>query len=178
MIAECGQALIQLLKDSLVPNDVGSNELICLRIPQLKDQDYEIGAYLYHIREDHQGAKQDFIDISEDERQFPGIAICLSYVLFVNEEATFGGFHKEREDYLLERILQCIHDQPSMQFAGQECKLHFASLDVDSRIRLWQSFSKPLQPAIYVELQPILIPSLKKEGIHRVKQRVIKTERR
>lgn len=178
MIAECGQALIEQLQQHMVPHDIASNDLIKLRVPQLKDQDYVIGAYLYHIAEDHEHAKQDFVNISEQERQLPGKVLSLSYVLFVNEEATFGGFHKEQEDRLLERMIQIFHDYHSVVVLDQTCTLYFDSLDVDSRIRLWQSFSKPLQPAIYMRLCSVVIPSTRREVVHRVKRRDVIMERK
>lgn len=178
MIAECGVALTKLLQKQMVPHDVMSPELITLRIPQLQDQDYVVGIYLYHIEEDQDAPRQEFIDIGETKRRFPGKSMSLSYVLFINEEATFGGFHKEQEDRLLERMIQIFHDEQHLQVEDQSCVIQFDSLDVDSRIRLWQSFSKPLQPAIYLRIHPLIISSRKEETVHRVKTRAIHSVRR
>lgn len=178
MIAESGQALVEVLQREMVPDQIMSKDLIALRIPQLQDQDYVIGAFLYHIDEDHEAGQQGYRNESAHERSYPGRALSLSYVLFVNEEATFGGFHKEQEDRLLERMIQIFHDCQELQVMDQTCRIHFDSLNLDSRIRLWQSFSKPLQPAIYLQIHPVLVASLKKETIHRVKQTTIKSERK
>lgn len=177
MIAECGKALIERLQEELIPHYVLGKELIALRVPQLQSQDYVIGTFLYHIEEDRNVNFQQFVDISDTKRQYPGKAIALYYVLFVNEEATFGGFHKEQEDRLLEKMIQIFHDHQTLMIEQQECNVNFDHLDLDSRIRLWQSFSKPLQPAIYVKVHPIMIASLKEEDVHRVKSRHIQVER-
>lgn len=178
MIAECGKALTKRLQEELIPHYVLSKELIALRVPKLESQDFVVGIFLYHMEEDRNVDFQQYVHISDTLRQHPGKAIALYYVVFVNEEATFGGFHKEQEDRLLEKILQTFHDYQSLMVNEQECSVDFDTLDLDSRIRLWQSFSKPLQPAIYLKVHPIMIASMKQEDVHRVKSRDIQVERK
>jgi hypothetical protein len=106
----------------------------------------------------------------------PPKLIELGYMIFTNETKAFGSYAPEYEHRLLSEIIRVIYEDP---FADAEKKtpLSLAFLSVDNKIKLWQSFTKPIQPAIYVNAGPIPIMPIGSKDTLSVKERDVKIER-
>lgn len=159
-IADAGKCILQMLKRALCPIHVRDEDGVRLAAPW-DDEDYRVGVYLYDIR--------DFSILKTGMRTK---AIELSYMIFCKEGSRFGGRSAEREHGIMSEIVRAVYDNPVIcRETGEEIQVSFAMENMDFKIRLWESFSKPLQPAVYVSVVPVLIASGRVEEITPVKDR-------
>lgn len=168
MINEVSKELENLLQNFLYPEVVTSRDAISICVPKHENQDYLLGIYLYDLSQDVL-QRDSFARVEGNTRYYPPKHISASYVVFCNEDTRFGGYTREAADQLLEKVIQIIHDTTSIQVNNNKMLVQFENIELEQKIRFWQSLSKPLQPAIYLKISPLLIPSLKKEKVSIVK---------
>lgn len=169
MIQEVSQTILKLLADELYPSDILNPDNVKLCIPKHENMDYQVGIYLYNIQDDGTH-EQHHSTVVDGKRVFPSKKVILNYVIFVNEETSFGGYNKEQEDRLLERIIQIIHDHNELKNLDASASITFDRLNLENKIRLWQSMNKAFQPAIYIQVSPVEIISRRSEDVHFVKK--------
>ncbi len=79
---------------------------------------------------------------------------------------------REQIQDVLNEIVRTVHDNPSLvREDGEAMGISFLREDVEFKIRLWQSFSQALQPAVYLRVAPVLIASARTRKVIRVKER-------
>lgn len=61
---------------------------------------------------------------------------------------------------------------------GRNIRLVFLRENVEFKIRLWGSFNKALQPAVYIKTVPVLIASRRKRRISKVQERNYDVEKK
>lgn len=172
-ITTAGNSLLSLLQNSLCPDYVRDKENILLTAPW-EEKDYRVGIYLYDIQDYSALIPQmsQTTMINDTESRFPPKAVELSYLIFCNDNQRFGGIRREQTHETLNEIIRVIYDNPIMQEENQEAiGLSFLRETVSYKISLWQSFSQPLRPAVYIKAVPVLIASERLRRIHRVKER-------
>lgn len=176
MIAEVSEAIRQLLMTALYPDFISDKDRVQLCVPKQKQQDYQIGIYLYDLDSDCLNEKR-YATAQGNAWHFPDKLIKASYLIYVNEEEQFGGFSKAQEEQLLEAIIQVFHDTAILYVEDQALPLQFEQPAIDTKLCLWQSFQQPLQPALYINVASIAIASKRKETMKQVKEVVLHTER-
>lgn len=65
----------------------------------------------------------------------------------------------EDELLLLEAVYRAVHGAGKLELDGRELRLNFHPLTRAEKLSLWQSLNEPLQPAVYLTIEPILVPS-------------------
>lgn len=165
-----GRSLLELLRDSLCPGYVRDRDSILLTAPW-EEEDYRVGIYLYDIQ-DYSQAVASGAEGGENVLRFPPKALELSYMLFCNEKHRFGGVKREEIQGVLNEIVRTLHDHSSLEREdGETVGISFLRESVEFKIRLWGSFSQPLQPAVYLRAAPVLVASARTRRISRVKER-------
>ena len=153
-------SLLKKLRTAL--KDFCSADRIILCSPHYKQQsDFYVGICLYDIQDFSSAQQSGFQytkDLQKNEaiRKVPPKLIELAYMIFTNEEEAFGGYSPEYGQQLLSEIIRVIYENPFAD-ADKETSLSFAFLSADCKIKLWQAFTKPMQPAIFVNAGPIPI---------------------
>lgn len=161
---------MELLRESLCPGYVRDRESILLTAPW-EEEDYRVGIYLYDIQ-DYSQAVAAAAETGENALRFPPKAVELSYMLFCNEKHRFGGVKREQIQGVLNEIVRTLHDHPSVRREdGETVGISFLRESVEFKIRLWGSFSQPLQPAVYLRAAPVLVASSRTRKINRVRER-------
>lgn len=169
-IQRTGNCLLELLRRSLCPDHVREKDHILLTSPW-EEADFRVGVYLYDLQDYSSMATQETV-LGEDTRRFPPKAVELSYMIFCNEKHRFGGVQRERIYMTLNEIVRAVYDNPVLETAdGEELQLSFLRESVEFKIQLWESFSQPLQPAVYVRTVPVLIASRRIRRATGVKER-------
>jgi len=165
-----GKCLLELLRRNLCPGYVKDRESILLTAPW-EEEDYRVGIYLYDIQ-DFSLATVGTAESGEDSVRYPPKAVELSYMLFCNVKHRFGGLQREQLQDVLNEIVRTVHDNPSLvREDGEAMGISFLREDVEFKMRLWQSFSQALQPAVYLRVAPVLIASARTRKVIRVKER-------
>lgn len=165
-----GKCLLELLRRSLCPGYVRDKESILLTAPW-DEEDYRVGIYLYDIQ-DYSLAAVAAAEAGGDTMRFPPKAVELSYMLFCNEKHRFGGLRREQLQGILNEIVRTLHDNPSLRREdGETVGFSFLRESAEFKIRLWESFSQPLRPAVYLRAAPVLVASARTRKVVRVKER-------
>ena len=155
-------ALLKKLRTAL--KEHCDSDRITLCSPHYEKTDFYIGICLYDIQDFSSvqtSAFQYIKDLVKNEaiKKQPPKLIELGYMIFTNETEAFGGYSPEYGQQLLSEIIRVIYEDPFSD-AVNETPLSFAFLTADSKIKLWQSFTKPMQPAVYVNAGPVPVMPL------------------
>lgn len=176
-ISETGKCILELFRKRLCPEFVRGEDLILLTSPW-EEADYRVGIYLYDIQ-DHSVMTTAEIPVSDTLGRFPPKAVELSYLVFCNETHRFGGVQREQIQTVLNEIVRTVYDNPEIERKEGECVfLSFLRENVEFKIRLWGSFNRPLQPAVYLKAAPVLIESGRLRSAGRVQEREYQVEKK
>ncbi len=172
-----GKAVRTILEKALCPVYIRDAESI--RPASLwEEADFRVGVYLYDIQ-DYSLMMTHAVRVDEKQSRLAPKALELSYMIFCNEEKRFGGNDREKSAAVLNEIIRAVYDNPRFVTEdGKEVQLSFAKEDMDFKIKLWGSFNKPLQPAVYVRAVPVLIESDRLHGNVPVKERTYRVNRK
>ncbi len=169
-ILEAGKCLLGLFRNKLCPAYVREQDMIMYAAPW-EEADFRVGVYLYDIQ-DYSVMMTSEGALTDTERRFPPKAVELSYMVFCNETHRFGGIQREQIQVMLNEIVRVVYDNPMLeQGNGEMLQIAFLRENMDFKIRLWGSFSKPLQPAVYIKAAPLLIRSERKRRVSNVQER-------
>jgi len=166
-------SLVKKLKTALKDFCDGDRVILCS--PHYRQTDFYIGICLYDIQDfssAQTSAYQYTKDVAKSEAtgRKPPKLIELGYMIFTNEAEAFGGYAPEYGQQLLSEIIRDVYENPFAD-ADNKTPLSFAFLSADSKIKLWQSFTKPMQPAVYVNAGPIPVMPLKFKVVPLAKER-------
>lgn len=100
----------------------------------------------------------------------------MSYLIMINEEESFGAIKAGEEQQILERIMKCFYDNPYWSTKEEKVSFCFGRLNLEEKIRLWQALSKPIQPAVYIHVAPVLLSSSRTEEFTPVRDRETEIE--
>ncbi|MCM1057177.1 MAG: DUF4255 domain-containing protein [Firmicutes bacterium] len=166
-----GRCLLELLRDSLCPGYVRDRNSILFASPW-EEEDYRVGVYLYDIQDYSMAAAVPDTKGGGDTLRFPPKAVELSYMLFCNERHRFGGLQRERIQGVLNEIVRTMYDHPSLRREdGETVGFFFLRENAEFKLRLWGSFDRPLQPAVYLLAAPVAVASARTRKVNRVKER-------
>lgn len=177
MIHEVSRTICRHLVEQLYPDYLLDRDGVQLCIPRHEHQDVQIGIYLYDISE-YSITAQRYASVDGDSRVFPPKLMELSYLIYVNEDARFGGYNKEQEEILYEKMIQIFHDLSMLEVNSAQIPIQFVNMELDSKIHVWESLHQPLQPALYLRVAPVEIASLQSEKVNIVRHVDVVTESR
>lgn len=176
-ILQVGRELWELLRKNLCPDFVRDEDLILLTSPW-EEADYRVGLYLYDIQDYSLTATAETA-LNDSLRRYPPKAVELSYLIFCNQTHRFGGVQREQLQAVLNEIVRIVYDNPELEKRdGETVRLSFLREDAEFKIRLWGSFNQPLQPAVYIKAEPVLIESRRMRRVSQVRERDYGVERR
>lgn len=176
-ILQVGKSLIKLFQKSLCPDLVRDTDLILLTFPW-EEADYRVGLYLYDVQDYSLTATAE-TPLDDSLRRYPPKAVELSYLIFCNQTHRFGGVQREQIQAVLNEIVRTVYDNPELEIGnGETVRLSFLREDAEFKIRLWGSFNQPLQPAVYIKAEPVLIESRRVRRVSQVRERDYGVERK
>lgn len=169
-LLQTGKGLLELFRTRLCPAYVRDEDMILLASPW-EEADYRVGIYLYDIQ-DYSLTFTAETELSSTQRRYPSKAVELSYLVFCNQSHHFGGVPKEQLQIVLGEIVRTVYDCPELEVGdGERVRLSFLREDVEFKLRLWGSFDRPLQPAVYIRAEPVLIMSRRMRSVSQVRER-------
>lgn len=158
VLAGVSGRLVEYLRESLCPGVLSDRESVKLTHPG-SDEEFRLGVSLYDLEEIRPGGPPRPVPLGEDLRRFPDLALSLHYIAFANRKAAFHGVEAGDEMLLLEGVLRAVTGTVSLEWGGQRLLLSLQPLKLEQRVSLWQGLSQPLQPAVYLAVEPVAIPS-------------------
>lgn len=176
IIADMSQALLQLLRQNLCPDPLQSRESIALVAPNDKNGDFQLGVFLYDIRELSEYRSSAQVRGADNSRTYPDKPMTLSYMLFSNTRAQVAS-GAEMEQRLFGRAIQTIMDNPSIdpamaqpyaQASDDAATVSILNPSYEEKNRIWSSLMQPYQVGIYFSVSPVVISSRHSERFVRV----------
>lgn len=178
IVADVSTGLLKLLRTQMCPAPVSAPEAIRLAAPTDKNGDFQLGLYLYDLRELGEyraGAMQRGAD---NIRRRPPRPLTLHYMLFLNSKAqiTTGA---EAEQRILGRALQVLTDYPALDVnqlhpyarePEEAASITLLTLTFEEKTKIWAALSTPYQLGIYFSVSPLLLSSRREETFTRVRE--------
>lgn len=178
IVADVSAGLLKLLRAQMCPTPVSAPESIRLAAPTDKNGDFQLGLYLYDLRELGEyraGAMQRGAD---NIRRRPPRPLTLHYMLFLNSKAqiTTGA---ESEQRILARALQILADYPALdinevhpfsQELEESAAITMLTLTFEEKTKIWAALSTPYQLGIYFSVSPLMLSSRREEPFARVRE--------
>jgi len=149
--------LLERLRGEMVPSVLNLEEDVKLTHPGA-EEDYRFGLSLYDIEELRAHGPPAPVRVSEDTYRYPDRLLALHFLLYANRKAPFDSLSALDELVLLEAAMRAVHSMEPLEADGQKVKVGFHELARAEKTSLWQSLSAPLQPAVYLTLEPVRIP--------------------
>lgn len=158
IFTKVGEALLEHLRGELVPVVLSAPDMLRLAYPG-QEEEFRLGLFLYGTEEVRPNGPPGITRLGPDSHRMPDLALALHFMAFANRKVSFRGMSMEDEFTLVEAVMRAVHGRGRLDLDGRGMKLEFHDLTQSERASLWQSLNAPLQPAAYLTVEPILLPS-------------------
>lgn len=174
-IVEVGNALIERLKEGLVPDVIPGGHSIGLCSPAEKG-DYSLGLHLYDIRECEDVRYNEMVNVRAFSQQFPPMLLSLYYMVTAYSDSDLK-FRAAQEQRILGRVLQLFYDNPLISAGelgqsalGMDMRIELLNPDLDAKLRIWNMPDVPYQASLFYRITPVELDSARTQRITRVTQ--------
>lgn len=175
ILAEIGNAIVQLLRQHLVPGIIVNTENIGLCTPSDRG-DIVLGVNLYDIRENHDVVPTDMLPKGVRQLKYPSTYYDLYYMITAYSASDIK-FRAAEDHKILGKVLQVLKDHPtftaeqlgselaSSQFAP---KIELLQLENDEKMRLWNVPNVPYRLSLFYKVYPVEVESDRVKEVTRV----------
>ncbi|MEG0396215.1 MAG: DUF4255 domain-containing protein [Oscillospiraceae bacterium] len=176
IISDVSTALVKTLREALCPEPVQSPESIKLTSPADKNADFQLGLFLYDMREMGELRASAQVRTADNRKNYPPKPLTLCYLLFLNSKAQIAA-GAEAEQRILGRALQALSDNTEVDIAAahpfgkisdENAAITFLSLSFEDKSKIWSALSVPYQLGLFFSVSPVLLSSLHSEPFARV----------
>lgn len=150
--------LLEHLRRELVPAVLNLPDDIKMTHPGA-ETDYRLGVFLYDMEELRSCGPPPPIRLDEESRQHPDRLLALRFLLYANRKVPFDSLSALDEMVLVEAAMRALHSMGPLTVDGQAVRSALHDPPLSEKTALWQSLSSPLQPAVYLTLEPVRVPS-------------------
>jgi hypothetical protein len=184
IFSDTGSALLKLFRENLCPDPIVSPESIVLISPSDKNSDFQLGLYLYDLRELSEYRSTTPIHSGNNLRMRPPKPLSLYYVLFVNNKAQIAA-GAEMEQRVFGRAIQTLADCGSLDLTGanpylqadeESVGISLLNHSFEDKTKIWSALQSPYQVGIYFIASPVMLSSRIEERIVRVTEVETKSE--
>ncbi len=184
-LTEAGNALVELLRDTLTPEPLGNRELINLCSPH-ESENNQLTLYLYQIEEDGQNITAGYQLVGRETERIPPARFILHYLMTPHSKAPAQ--MKEADQHrIMGAALQTLRDHPVIpqrylngSIAAERAELHVSvdRMQLDQLIKIWNNTSKEYKLSVVVTVTGVTIDSKRERRAPRVTEVVIGTDQR
>lgn len=176
IISDTSAALLRLLRENLCPDPVVSPESIALVSPSDKNNDFQLGLYLYDLKELSEYRNTTPVHTEDNFRVKPPKPFSLYYVLFINNKAQIAA-GAEMEQRIFGRIIQILMDFSSLDLSTanpylppdeEMTGIALLNHSFEEKTKIWSALQSPYQIGIYFMISPVMLSSRVQEKITRV----------
>lgn len=184
VISDVSNALLRLLRRDLSPEPVQSPESIALASPSDKNGDFQLGVFLYDIKELSEYRTSAQIRGANNMRTYPDKPLTLHYMLFVNARAQIAA-GAETEQRIFGRAIQSLMDNPELdisiaqpfaQLTDEKAAVAMVNLGFEEKTRIWSALTLPYQVGVYFTVSPVSVSSRHSEEFTRVVEAEFSTQ--
>lgn len=178
VVADVSAALLKLLRAQMCPSPVSAPESIRLAAPTEKNADFQLGLYLYDLREMGEYRSGAVRRGADNVRRNPPRPLTLNYMLFLNGKAQIAA-GAEAEQRILGRAIQVLTDYPVIDVneahpvadeLEETASVTMLSMSFEEKSKLWSALNQPYQLGVYFTVSPLMLSSRRQEGFTRVRE--------
>ena len=175
IISDASASLLRLLRENLCPDPVVFPESIALASPTDKNGDFQLGIYMYDLKELTEYRNTTPIN-GVVTRTKPPKPLSLYYMLFINSKAQMAA-GAEVEQRIFGRAIQALMDAGSLSLAEanpylapeeESATISLLNLSFEDKTKIWSTLQAPYQLGVYIVVSPVLLSSRAVEKIVRV----------
>ena len=173
-----GTYLLEQIRKALVPAVLQTEDGIQITFPKA-ERDYRVGICLYDVEEVRPyGTPRPIRNEATREIRGASRSFILHFLVYANQNTPFDSMTATDEMVLIEAVMRAIHNSTPLELEGEKVELHFDKLSLGEKTNLWQSFSSPIRPAVYLSMEPLVVPSTKLERYVPVREVDVKSGRK
>lgn len=175
VIEELSCALVELLREKLVPDTVPNAELIDLYSPEDRG-DLSVGVCLYDVSE-----CDSMVGLGEQsggvtKKRKPSIFLNLYYMIAISSSSD-AKFRPRQEQKIIGHILETLHNNKlfPVEYMKEEIeqlpysiKLEMQNISLDEKIKIFGNQEKAYKCSLFYRMYPVEIQSTVSKKIHRV----------
>ncbi len=150
--------LLEHLRREMVPSVLNLPDDIKMTHPG-SETDHRLGVFLYNMEELRSCGPPPSIRMDQETRRHPDRLLTLRFLLYANRKVPFDSLSALDEMVLVEAAMRAAHSMGSLALDGQAVRSALHDPALSEKTALWQSLNSPLQPAVYLTLEPVRIPS-------------------
>lgn len=174
-VVEAGNALLELLRDSLTPEPLGNRELISLCSPH-ESENNQLTLYLYHMEEESQNMSSGYYQVDQNTQRRRPAQFTLRYLVTAHSKAP-AQLKQADQHRMIGAAIQTIRDNPvipqrylSGSLADEQAQLHLAieKVPLEQLLKIWNNTSKEYKLSFVVMLTGVTIASRSERRITRV----------
>lgn len=174
-VVEAGNALVELLRDSLTPEPLGNRELISLCSPH-ESENNQLTLYLYHMEEESQNMSSGYYQVDQNTQRRRPAQFTLRYLVTAHSKAP-AQLKQADQHRMIGAAIQTIRDNPvipqrylSGSLADEQAQLHLAieKVPLEQLLKIWNNTSKEYKLSFVVMLTGVTIASRSERRITRV----------
>lgn len=174
-IADVGNAIVELLREHMVPEVILNPEAIGLCNPEDKS-DLLLGLHLYDVRPSEVYRNSGRRPAGISQQKYPSTYWTLNYMItaYSNGEVRVKAAEEQK---ILGRAMQVLADysrldpetlKPVEQNNGDLIQLEFLSMPPDDKMKLWNVPNKAYRLSFYLSAGPVELGSAKTLEVKRV----------
>lgn len=165
-IADAGKALLEMLKDKIVPEPLSKPENIGLCEPKERGA-YTVGIHLYDIKESAETKRIDPVRLPNGDLQNPPLSVQLYYMVSVSSKAELDTKASD-EARIIGRVMQSFMDNPiipykylpdSIRVANQDVTVNMLNMELEEKVKVWTMFGESYKVSMFYSVGPIYIDS-------------------
>ena len=174
-IMETDTALLNLLRENLVPDVVQNPDAIGLCSPDEKG-DMLLGLHLYDIRENEEIRINEMVNLDVSKQKYPSVYVTLCYMITAYSSADVK-FRAGEDHKILNKVLQVLNDHalldadtltPTAKAQEMNLRIHIANLTLEEKQRLWNFPNHPYRASLFYRIAPVEVESGRLREVKRV----------
>jgi hypothetical protein len=175
IMADIGNAIVQLLRDNLVPGIIINTESIGLCTPSDKG-DIVLGVNLYDVKENQDVIPSGMSAQGTKQMKYPSTFYNLYYMITAYSASDIK-FRAAEDQKILGKVLQVLKDNPTFraeqlgsEFTNSQFapKIELLQLENDEKMKLWNVPDMPYKLSLFYRVYPVEIESNRVKEVTRV----------
>lgn len=182
-IVEAGNALTELLRDSLTPEPLANRELISLCSPH-ESENNQLTLYLYHVEEENLNVTSGYYQVDRDTQRIRPAQYVLRYLVTAHSKAP-AQLREADQHRMIGAAMQALRDNPviparylSGSMAEEESVLHvlMEKTPMEQLLKIWNNNAKEYKLSFVVMLTGVTISSRRERKVARVTDAAMEIE--
>ena len=176
IMADVSNTVLSLLRENLCPDPIQSPESIILVSPGDKNSDFQLGVFLYEMKELSEYKTSTMLTGADDLRRYPPKPLLLQYMLFMNNKAQIAAgaeieqrvFGKAMVTLMDNSVISLAQANPFLDAAEQEVTIALLNQSFEEKTKVWSALSVPYQVSVFFTASPVLLSPQRTTKLARV----------